>query len=186
MSQEPPEDSRFPDIPIESIKRSSVRYVEDINIDSRDDLARLLDLIYEQPEIETYLFCHKDQGCPDLVLAAQRNGMVEFGREEARWYAHPNFQGDFIRIRPDTDWDWEKVVLANEPMYMRIRLSLTQHERQKRDLWAATKAVRLAGTADQATGWRKLENHYNRNQLLYWGVGLLVSTIVGVAITVLV
>ena len=134
---------RFPDLPIDSVKKGYFDYIDDNKLSSKEDFDALLDKLWHAPHVQTYVFSLNDSGMNSHLVSAHMFGQIECGATESRWYKHPNYHDDFIRIRTDTDWELEKEIVATQPMYLRTQVNLSEKERRRRELAEAFKELRL-------------------------------------------
>ena len=57
---------------------------------------------------------------------------------ERRYYKHPKFQRDYVRIVPNGEqynWDWQRDVVEKGPEFSRVTLKLSARKRDEMDAW---------------------------------------------------
>lgn len=124
----------------DSIKESRFHVFEagDLTTDALvDDLVRQLWL---QPEVDFYYF-HGHMGGPttdSALLKARNRGDILMDESERRYYRHPKFRRDYVRIVPHGErynWDWEREVVQKGPEFWRVTLKLAPRKRDELDAW---------------------------------------------------
>lgn len=96
----------FPEELATDVRRSEFHVIENSDIASKEDLDRLVRLMFEYPERNYYLFAPKDHGANSLVLGAEKHGILRIDRVELRYFPHPNFERDYIKIdKPEPVWN---------------------------------------------------------------------------------
>ena len=139
MSQE---ELRFPEGLATDVKRSKFYTIENTDISTEEDFNHLVELMFQYPERKFYIFGVKEQGANHLVVSAEQHGILLIERSETQYYAHPNFERDWVRIdKQSPKWDWEKEVIESAPEYIRFTLKLTERWRRKMDLNEALSAT---------------------------------------------
>lgn len=130
----------FPFVP-DAIKEHRFYNIEAGDLQEEADVNELMRRMWEEADASFYYF-HGHLGGPVAdrpVLAARQLGMIDMSEMERRYYKHPKFKNDFIRLVPDADgkfrWDWEEEVVKNGPEYWRTTLKLTQRKREEFDAW---------------------------------------------------
>ena len=125
----------FPNIIPSSIKESVFRIIEPDDIQTEQDLQHLISLLFHEPECNFYYFVEKDGKQNSFLSAAKDRKDILMNEVEFFYYKHPKFERDYIHIENRNgkyNFEWEKEVVDRGPMYLRIRLQLS--ERKKRDL----------------------------------------------------
>lgn len=125
----------FPNILPSSIKESIFRVIEPDDIQTEQDLQHLISLLFHEPECNFYYFVEKDGKQNSFLSAAKDRKDILMNEVEFFYYKHPKFDRDYIRIENRNgkyNFEWEKEVVEKGPMYLRIRLQLS--ERKKREL----------------------------------------------------
>lgn len=181
-NEEPRFVDRFLPINPDKVQRHQFRYIDHRDIDTEEDIELLLKLLYEQPEISNYIFHQDGSSLNEHLLALTKFNIIRIEETEANWFRHPKFPGDFVRIRKDPPFEWEKDVRGNEPMYWRSTIGLTEHERRKREHAELAAAVSSAITPQPPrTLLGHIEHNYRNHQALYWamavGISLLLALI---------
>lgn len=130
----------FPFVP-DSIKEHRFYNIEAGDLPEEADVSELLRRMWEEPNVDFYYF-HGHMGGPTAdrpILAARQLGMLDMSEMERRYYKHPKFKNDFIRIVPDAEgefrWDWEEDIVKAGPEYWRTILKLTPRKREEFDAW---------------------------------------------------
>jgi len=106
-----------------SVVRSRFHRIENNEIDSDEELERLLGLMDEYPERAFYLFAPSGGGYNDRIVAAEQLGLLKYLIEESCYYRHPNFDDYLQIVNPQSDWERE---VASGAMYVRVTLALTK------------------------------------------------------------
>lgn len=123
---------------ITSVKHSKLHAIECDEIASEEDLDHLIRFMFEFSERDFFLYCPLSNGANQFVLAAEVHGVLTIALTEMRYYRHPNFQRDYVKIdREEPLWDWEKEVRETAPEFMRCTLKLTERWRRKLELQEA-------------------------------------------------
>lgn len=124
----------FPNIPPDKITIIAACHFEESNIQNDADIMRIIKFLYNYPEREFYLFLKKGKKSNrDLIYNLEKKGILA-NTTELHFYRHPNNVGrDYIRIYQNKiQFDWQRDVINKGPMYVRIKLDLS--ERKKREL----------------------------------------------------
>jgi hypothetical protein len=184
-----PQDDALPVFPshlASSIKRRRIREADDSVFDDEEEVELLLNLLFEEPEVETYVFHEHGKPLNARLLAKAHTGALLIEETQNHWYRHPRSQRSFTRITRDPpQFDWQAEVVGKGPCFWRCALRLTEAERRKREIAQQTTALTAALTPPDPEGrWAKLKRHWDRNQLVYGGIGLvlaIVGLVVGIA-----
>lgn len=125
----------FPDITPDRIIQKKFYRIEEADIKTEDEFQDLIHQMFEYPDRDFYYFQKKEGGGNQLLIAKEVLGYILIEETEYFYYEHPNYKGHYIKIK-DTDgqynWEWEKKVVDETPMFTRSKLCLT--ERSKREL----------------------------------------------------
>lgn len=123
----------FPNIIPDKMEISESHVIEDVDIQTADDLNELILLMFNHPERCFYYFGKKDGAPNELLQKSKCRGEILMNMTEFFYYKHPNNDRDYIKIQRDGGrFDWEKEVVRKEPMFIRIKLELS--EKKKREL----------------------------------------------------
>ena len=144
-------------------------------LDDAATIIRIMDRLWEYPDEEVAVFSDANEPLPEYLLGAQWTRRVHLD-DETNWYTHPNNLGDHIRIDPNTEWDWQREVMASQPMLRRTLVTLTERERRTRD----SKAIAVATDHQQSRG---VLNSWVRKNPFWWslimlGVGALIGALI--------
>lgn len=140
----------LPPVPPTYAKKSYFHTIEDGDIQTEEDLQKLLRLMYDCPEHKFYLFAPKDKPASDVILGAERAGLLKFDIIEFHYYPHPNFKSDYVKIQERTiEFDWERDVLKTAPMHTRTTISLSEKGRRQFELQEIRKEVEDATARKQ-------------------------------------
>jgi hypothetical protein len=129
----------FPFVP-DRIKETRFQIIEAGDLKTDTDVAALIEEMWLQPEVDFYYF-YGHAGGPSadgVLLAARQRGDILMDELERRYYKHPNFQRDYIRIVPHGEnykWDWEREVVDKGPEFWRVNLRLSARKRDELDAW---------------------------------------------------
>jgi len=123
----------FPNIIPDKIEIGEFHVIEDSDIQTADDLNELILLIFNHPERSFYYFGKKDGPPNELLENSKCRGEILMNVTEFFYYKHPNNDHDYIKIqRGGGQLDWENEVVKKGPMFVRIKLELS--EKKKREL----------------------------------------------------
>ncbi|WP_205342190.1 hypothetical protein [Denitrificimonas caeni] len=123
---------------ITSVKHSMLHAIECDEIASEEDLEHLIRFMFEFSERDFFLYCPLSNGANQFVLDAEFRGVLTIELTEMRYYPHPNFQHDYVKIdRTEPLWDWEREVRETSPEFVRCTLKLTERWRRKLELQEA-------------------------------------------------
>jgi hypothetical protein len=126
--------ARFPDLPTVSVTKSYVYIFENGALESRQDLEELLALMHEFPEREFTVYFEKGVPLNHWILSAEHNRALLFSPIKFSFYRHPNSKRDYIHIDPDDcEFDWEREAIKKGPMFLEVKLKLSDTERQRRN-----------------------------------------------------
>ena len=166
-----------------AVRRRFVRRFLDSAMATDEEVQRLLELLYRQPEIATYSFHREGQQMNGRLLAAERLGHLQIVETQRHWYAHPNFDNDFVRVM-DPTFEWEKELVATGAKLLRSELAITEQERRRREIEDTAAAISRHSQVTPETPWERLEHHYRRNSAAYYVVALVLG-IAGLAVAFL-
>lgn len=129
----------FPFVP-DAIKESRFFVIEAGDLKTEEEVADLIERMWIQPEAAFYYFFGQSGGPPadPALLAARQRGDILMDELERRYYKHPNFHRDYIRIVPQGEtyrWDWEREVVEKGPEFWRVHLKLSERKRDELDAW---------------------------------------------------
>jgi hypothetical protein len=123
----------FPNIIPDKIEIGEFHIIEDTDIQTADDLKELILLMFNYPKRSFYYFGKKDGAPNELLENSKCRGEILMNVTEFFYYKHPQNQRDYIKIKRDGGQsDWEKEVVKKGPMFLRIKLELS--EKKKREL----------------------------------------------------
>jgi hypothetical protein len=129
----------FPFVP-DSIKESRFHVIEAGDLKTDADVSDLMKQMWLFPEEHFFHFYgHMGGPAPDGVLLSARNrGDILMDESERRYYKHPKFQRDYVRIVPNGEqynWDWQRDVVEKGPEFWRVTLKLSARKRDEMDAW---------------------------------------------------
>lgn len=170
----------FPNFTPISMKRTARRDIDQNAIDSDEAEGELLDFLWDDPEIEHYIFSPKEGGVSRRVMGMQARGVIRFGAHEYFWFQHPNApRGNYVHINRQPKWDWQKEVLEHQPMLIRTQIFLGEKERRRREHLAVAAALQTTKGPQRFT--ERLNDVWTHNQ--WWaGPTALVLTFAGLII----
>jgi hypothetical protein len=123
----------FPNIIPDKMEISKFHIIENADIQTADDLNELILLMFNHPERSYYYFGKKEGPPNELLENSKCGGEMLMNVTEFFYYKHPNNDRDYIKIQRDGGrLDWEKEVVKKGPMFVRIKLELS--EKKKRAL----------------------------------------------------
>lgn len=129
----------FPFVP-DRIKESRFQVIEAGDLKAETDVAALIEQMWLQPEVDFYYFYGHAGGprADSILLAARQRGDVLMDELERRYYKHPNFHRDYLRIVPsgeNYESDWDREVVEKGPEFWRVQLKLSARKRDELDAW---------------------------------------------------
>lgn len=110
------------------------------------DVQHLIERMWLEPET-AYYYYHGHNGGPvtdAALMRAKNRGDVLMDERERRYYKHPGFKRDYLRIiakdqdekgAPKYAWDWEREVVEKGPEFWRVTIALSQRKRDELDAW---------------------------------------------------
>ena len=119
----------------DSIQMSTFRIFEQGDIPNAEALLKLMELLYWEPECE-FRYLYRDGTPMDSPLAAaiqKRDVLVK--KSEWRFFRHPKFKKDYVKI-PKTEnyqFDWEREVVEKGPEFVEAILELSPRKRTEMD-----------------------------------------------------
>ncbi|MFZ5994142.1 MAG: hypothetical protein ACOYU4_04045 [Thermodesulfobacteriota bacterium] len=128
----------FPDILPDEVTMSKHHDIENGDIQTEDDLKQLLLLMFNHPERSFYYFTEKDSKPNEFLAKAENQEAILMNKVEFFYYKHPKNNHDYVKIsRNGGEFEWQKEVVKQGPMFIRIEVELTK--RMKRRLEVITK-----------------------------------------------
>lgn len=125
----------FPDITPSSIKESKHYEFEYGDFKTKTDIDNLIQLMFEESECPFYYFTEKGKGITeDLLVQEIENGSIIKGKIDFHYYRHPNNKRDYVKIEVrdnNYEWEWERDLVKNTPMFMKIKLNLSKRKRME-------------------------------------------------------
>jgi len=123
----------FPNIIPDKMEIGEFHVIEAADIQTANDLNELILLMFNHPERSFYYFGNKDGSPNKLLQNSKCRGEILMNVAEFFYYKHPNNDHDYIKIqRGGGQSDWGKEVVKKGPMFVRIKLELS--EKKKREL----------------------------------------------------
>lgn len=98
------------------------------NIKSEKDVNDILNLLYEYPERDFYLFIKRNNNNQKNINL--NNYGILTKEKEFYYYKHPEIENDFVRIS-EPNFEWEEKVIQNNPMFIRVKLELSERVKRK-------------------------------------------------------
>lgn len=128
-------DLRFPEELATSISYRKFYVIENRDISEPDDLAHLLQRLFDHPERSFYLFRQKEASFTSELDGTFALGDILITKTDLQYYRHPNFKRDFIRIPPDPFFDWEReLIQSGATEYLRVTLALSERKRRAMEI----------------------------------------------------
>lgn len=128
----------FPFVP-DKIEESRFYVIEAGELVDKESIVETIDLLWKESESDVYYF-YGHEGGPSIdsaLSAAKARGDILMDEMERRYYKHPKFKRDYIKITPKGDnnynWDWEKDVVDKGPEFWRVKLKLSNRKRNELD-----------------------------------------------------
>ncbi|MGE0666658.1 MAG: hypothetical protein AB7O49_08880 [Sphingomonadales bacterium] len=169
----------------DSVKKSYFRRIYYTDIEDESDLEFLVELLWREPHVDNYIFWPTTDALGDVLLSAEKDNKLRFGPMESKWYAHPNYENDFVRIDVPR-FDWEREVIQNAPMHWRVEVFITDREKQRRnnlevaellDKSSNIKAYKISSLNYMVTHYRNNSDIYNIIFGVIGVVGLVIAFI---------
>jgi hypothetical protein len=130
--KELPEIDGMPVFPFkpDSMKVNNFRVIESGDLKTDDDIGHLIYLLFREPECD-FFYYYQDGGPIDSALQKAVNaGDILMRETEWRYFRHPKFKRDYIKIpKHDIKWEWEKEVAEKGPEFVKARLELSARKR---------------------------------------------------------
>jgi hypothetical protein len=130
----------FPFVPDSAIRNTFyVNEAGDLQTDEHID--HLIRQMWLEPESAFYYYFGLDgePSADQCLLMARDRGDVHMNESERRYYKHPKYPRDFVRIVPKEggqyNWDWEQKAVETGPEFWRATLRLSQRKREELDAW---------------------------------------------------
>lgn len=122
-----------------SMKKSIFYVYQSGDLELEESRRQLLALMFNHPERAFYYFIPKGQGIDGGM--EQLRGAVNFDVMDACFYAHPNFQNDYVQIVPKkASFEWEQQLIREGCEFVRFTLTLTERQRRR---MVATEALEI-------------------------------------------
>jgi len=135
----------FPFVP-DAVTESRFLVIEAGDLATDADAQHLIERMWLEPET-AYYYYHGHNGGPGTdaaLMRAKNRGDVLMDERERRYYKHPRFKRDYLRIIAKGEdekgaakyaWDWEREVVEKGPEFWRVTLALSQRKRDELDAW---------------------------------------------------
>lgn len=135
----------FPFAP-DSVKESRFLVIEAGDLPDDAGVQQLILRMWREPET-AYHYYHGHNGGPAIDVAlmrAKNRGDVLMDERERRYFRHPRFKRDYLRIiamgedekgEPKYARDWEREVVEKGPEFWRVTLALSQRKRDELGAW---------------------------------------------------
>lgn len=130
----------FPFVP-DAVKASRFYVIEAGDLPTDAHVQDLIQKMWLEPEASFYYYQGHTGGrsADGPLLAARNRGAILMNDYERRYYKHPRYTRDYVRIVPKGDdeynWDWEREVVEEGPEFWRFTLELSQRQRDELDAW---------------------------------------------------
>ncbi|TIX30001.1 MAG: hypothetical protein E5V37_18515 [Mesorhizobium sp.] len=171
----------FPMELVSSMRRSSFRYIYHRDLVGDGGIEELLDLCWRSPETKNYIFWECDGFLDNRVQRSLDSGELAFFEIQRKWYRHPKYKNDYVRLVGAPEFEWEQTAQAT-PEYFRGEATLTSEERRRRDHKALAQEIATANAAGSAPFGGRLGHHFVKYATIYTIAGVIV-TIVSILLT---
>jgi hypothetical protein len=112
------------------VKESRFHVFENSDLLSEHDINQLEILMYHFPERAFYFFKEKEEA-PNVFLDKARNeNRILSETVEVRFYKHPKFLKDYVRILGAGN-GWERRLVEQTPEYIRFTLKLSESAKRR-------------------------------------------------------
>ena len=137
----------FPDILPSSIRETVLHEIEEGDIETNEDLQSLIGLMYDHAEREFYYVRRREGHSAGPLDRALGAGIILEEGAELFWYKHPRLTHNYVHVEVrdgNYAWDWQRDVVENTPMFVRIRLRLAERTRRGLEIKQKIQAEREA------------------------------------------
>ena len=127
----------FPDILPSSIKESRFYQFEEGDTQTDGELRDLIILMYNYPERDFYYFRRREGPSHGPLDSALHAGLILEEEAELFWYKQPELARSFVRVHVrdgNYEWDWQKEAVQKSPMFVRIKLRLSERTRRELEI----------------------------------------------------
>lgn len=109
--------------------------IEMENVQTENDLQRLIQLLFLYPERDVYYF-QEDGKRNVLINKAADRGDILMYEFESFHYKNPKFIRHYEHIpEGSVRYDWQKDIIAQSPMFVRSRLKLSERKKRELETW---------------------------------------------------
>lgn len=125
----------FPFVP-DKVTRSTFRVLEEGDFVTPEDVDELVRLLWEEPESKFYYYQERDKPLEAQLLARVSAGVIRTDEYERRYYKHPKFKRNYVRIErsiEDVELDWQNELFRTGQEYSRTTLTLSSLARHELD-----------------------------------------------------
>jgi hypothetical protein len=116
-------------------KQTTIHNFENAELTTKEQLEKLIKLMFDYPEREFYLFMEvgKKQN-PRLKKAAEKN-IILLNEVDCFYFKHPDIKNDYIKIPgKEIQNDWQKKIIQTRPKFIRITLKLTKKTQRELEI----------------------------------------------------
>ena len=122
---------RIPDDLLAHVKRTRFWVLENGDLVDEQDVSDLVARLYDYPDDDFYLFKQHDHPTNRPLQSAVDAEVISLTEWKLNYYPHPKFKRDYVHLdKHRLNWDWEREVIANSPMFVRFELKLTAKARR--------------------------------------------------------
>jgi len=123
-----------------AFREFSIRIIEDKDIQTEEDLQLIILFLYNEPECPCYYFKKRESLVNELLSGAENRGDILMDEYALSFYKHPKSEHahDYIEITPHDGkykFDWEREVVEKGPMYVRVKLQLSEKKKRELEIW---------------------------------------------------
>jgi hypothetical protein len=123
--------SHIPDDLFTRVKRSRFWVLENADLEDQKEVSDLVARLYDYPDDDFYLFKKHDVSTNCHLQAAVDAEVILLTEWQFNYFPHPQFKRDYVQLdKHRINWDWEREVIANSPMYVRFELKLSPKARR--------------------------------------------------------
>ncbi|MDM0043992.1 hypothetical protein QTH91_05825 [Variovorax dokdonensis] len=142
-----------------SVKRIMVFNIENAEISDDAELSRLVQMMYNLPEAEFYLFLEKGASLTSQLRKAMDGHILHCTQTDLEIFRHPDGgRGNFIKIHRGKElFDWERVVTASSKEFVRFTIVLSELKRRELEIQQHLQAAQ----AQQSKNPLILEPNFN-------------------------
>jgi hypothetical protein len=132
---DPIKDVRLPDSAVSTVKRSEFHVIENADISDDEELAHLVETMFNFPEREYFVFLEKGAHLTQPLGHAMDGQIFRCTQTDLEFYRHPNFPLNFVKIRSGMErFDWQRELAATAKEFIRFTIVLSEWKRRELEI----------------------------------------------------